>query len=92
MSMSIHAVGYRPPNEAWDLMKAAWNACQNAGVPIPLDVIRFFNDNDPNIVPGVEVPLGDAAHKIEGCGYSGYEISLEKVPYNVRFIRVYNSW
>ncbi len=31
MSTDLYVVGYRPADEQWDTMKAAWEACEAAG-------------------------------------------------------------
>lgn len=99
MGMSTHIVGFRPPDEKWEKMKAAYRACIDAGIDPPDEVDNFFQDNDPN-GPGGEIRLIDRGDnpKVEGVrkystdGSSGYEVDLERLPKNIRYIRFYNSW
>lgn len=92
MGMSTHVVGFRPPDEKWNRMKAAWQSCQAAGVPPPKEVSQFFEDIDPGDRPGAEVDLGDACQEYSAEMIRGYEIDISKLPKDVRIIRVYNSW
>lgn len=93
MGMSTHAVGFVPPDENWDKMKAVYNACIEAGVDVPDNVEKFFDYNNPNNVPGFEVDLeGNAAKEWADNYRQGFEVDLSKLPENVKFIRFYNSW
>jgi hypothetical protein len=42
MSMSMHVIGFVPPDGTWAQMKAIWDACQAAGVSLPDEVEDFF--------------------------------------------------
>lgn len=73
-------------------MKAIWDACKNAGVPIPYVVEVFFEreDPDPN---GVEVELPLHKWKDDKFGSSeGFEIHVSEIPKDVTIIRFYNAW
>lgn len=89
MSMSTHVVGFAPPDDDWQKMKAIWDACTAAGVAIPRDVTRFFGDTTPDPA-GVEVELKSSEWKNEFC--EGLEIDVAKIPKHVKRIRFYNSW
>lgn len=58
MGMSTHVVGFIPPDEKWQKMKAVWDACRAAGVEVPEDVCDFFEGGEPDPA-GVEVMLKD---------------------------------
>lgn len=90
MSMSTHVVGFVPPDETWQKMKAAWDACEAADVPIPDKVIDFFNDEMPDPA-GVEteLPLREWNGGERGAGY---ELDVSAIPEHVKVIRFYNSW
>lgn len=93
MSMSTHIVGFRPPDSKWKQMRAVWDACDQAGVPVPDEVTQFFNGEPPDI-NGIEVDL--KCHEA-CCGGGdrdriGYTIDLEKLPPNITKIRFYNAW
>ena len=94
MSMSTHAVGFKPADDKWNRMKAVWRSCVDAGVSIPQDVLDYFDGEYPGDNPGMEVDLGDAC--AEYCdsdrGCDGYQIDVTLLPEGVRYIRVYNSW
>lgn len=94
MSMTVHVVGFRPPDDKWKKMKAVWDACVKADVEIPEDVLDFFNHVAPDD-RGVEVEL----EKLPACtkryrteGREGYEIDVTKLPYGVTVVRFYNSY
>ncbi len=92
MSMSTHIAGFRPPDEQWQKMKAAWEACEDAGAEIPDMVTQFFEDEGPGDKPGMEVLLGDVCVEYSAEMISGYEIDISKLPDDVKIIRVWNSW
>lgn len=93
MSMSTHIVGFRPPDSKWKRMKAVWDACDQAGVPVPDEVTQFFNGEPPDI-NGIEVDLKCSEACCEGGDRDrvGYTIDLEKLPPNITKIRFYNAW
>lgn len=94
MGMSTHIVGFRPADELWKKMKAAYEACEAADIDIPKDVKKFFGGEPPGDKPGMEVEI----EELEAVsGYSdesrdGYEIDVRKLPKDIVIIRVYNSW
>ena len=89
MSMSTHVIGFAPPDDEWKKMKAVWDACDNAGLPIPRKVEEFFGGDPPDDA-GVEVKLMVEEWRDEGR--EGYEVNLDKVPKHVKRIRFYNTW
>jgi len=91
MSMSTHVIGFRPADEEWQKMRAAWEACKSAGVEPPREVDRFFNGEPPDPA-GVEVPLGDAVTAYRADMQEGFEVHLDKLPPGLKVIRFYNSW
>lgn len=92
MSMSTHAVGFRQADEQWRKMKAAWEACEAVGAPIPVEVSNFFDDEPPGDKPGMEIALGDACVEYTDDMISGYEVDVSKLPAELTIIRVYNSF
>ncbi len=93
MGMSTHVAGIVPPDDDWRKKKAAYDACKAAGVPVPREVLAFFDDVAPDPAgviieldrkPGVEAWSGDSA--------SGFEVDLSKLPPHVKFLRFYNAW
>lgn len=92
MGMSIHVVGYRPPDDEWERMKAVYVACEEAGVDIPDKVQEFFHYDDPQGMLGIEVGLGEAVERWDdGESRSGYEVDLTRLPDGVRYLRFYYS-
>ncbi len=93
MGMSTHAVGFRQADERWNQMKAVWEACEVSGTAIPIEVEQFFNSDPPEDKPGMEVPLdATCCFEFSSDDDHGYEIDVSKLPKDVKFIRVYNSW
>ena len=94
--MSTHVVGFKPPDERWKQMKAARDACAAAGVPLPDAVDRFFGFEPPDDA-GVTIPEKQLIEDGVVTEYNdryrdGYEIHLDKVPKDVKIIRVYNLY
>lgn len=93
MGMSTHVVGFRPADEEWNRMKAAYNSCKAAKVGVPDAVYQFFDGESPGDKPGMEVDIRSAVREWnDGQSRSGYEIDLSKLPSNVKIIRCYNSY
>ena len=89
MGMSTHVTGYAPPDETWQKMKAAWDACQAAGVPVPAEVEGFFGGEAPDPA-GVEVEL--PLREYSDGDRAGYELDVAAIPPQVTVIRFWNSW
>ena len=92
MSMSTHIVGFRPADEKWKQMKNIWESCESANIPIPNEVLDFFDHTPPRDKPGSEVELGEAVQEWSNEYSQGYELNLSKIPNGVNVIRFYNSW
>ncbi len=93
MSMSYHIVGFRPPDAKWHKMKAAWEACDAAGLRIPAEVAEFFGHEDPD-ESGVEVEIEDTESVTEYRAEmrEGFEVDVTKLPPDVKIIRFFNSY
>lgn len=92
MSMSTHVVGFRPADAKWNQMKTAYEACEAAGIPVPREVERFFDDEPPGDRPGAEVSIKGALCEWSDTYRSGYEVDLTKLPPDVRILRFYNAY
>lgn len=46
MTMSTHVLGIAEPDEKWGKMKAAYDACLAADVPVPPEIEDYF-DGEP---------------------------------------------
>ena len=95
MSMSTCVVGIRLPDEKWNKMKVAYDACRSAGVEPPPDVSAFFNHEPPDD-EGVRVYLTEGKNPVakewKNNDYDGYQIAIADLPKNITHIRFYNSW
>lgn len=93
MSMSTHIEGIKAPDDKWQKMKAAWDACKNAGVGIPTDVEEFFEFAGPDEA-GVVVDLDGhpCAEEWGKASQAGYQIDLSRLPKGLTHIRFYNSY
>ena len=92
MSMSTHAVGFKPADDQWNKMKSVWEGCEAAGVDIPQKVLDYFGSEEPGDKPGMEIDLGGGCREWRDDHREGFEIDIESLPEGVRFIRVYNSY
>ena len=96
MGMSTHILGIKPPDEKWQKMKAAWDACDAAGITPPREVSDFFGGECPD-ESGVRVELQypklhPSVQEWRGNATSGYEVDLRKLPPDVTVLRFFNSW
>lgn len=88
MSVTLRVAIYRPPDEEFNNMKAAWNACQKAKITIPEKVSDFFDGMDPNGMPGVEIDVAKFLRRYETSDEEGYELDIQSLPAGARYIRV----
>jgi hypothetical protein len=91
MGMSTNAYAVKPPDERWQRMKAAYDACKAAGVEVPDEVDGFFGGEPPDPA-GVVEHLGVLARKWHGDCADGLEVDLDRVPPGTKTIRFANSW
>ena len=89
MGMTSIVYGIKPPNERWKRMKAIWEACDEADIPIPDEVDEYFDCGAPD-EKGVIVEIPSEKYSEEAS--SGFEIDLDKLPKDVKRIRFLNSW
>ena len=97
MSMSTFIEAIKPKDEKFEKMELIYNSCKELDVPIPDDVIFYFNDKKPSVYGVVighyDLPP-DCFSKYEDLDglKNGYTIYLDKLPEDVKVIRVYNQW
>jgi len=89
VSMSTNVAGIVPPDETWQQMKAVWDACEAAGVPVPDQVQDFFGGGQPDPA-GVVIEI--ETRKYQNRDEKGYEVDLAGLPPHVKTIRFWNSW
>ena len=87
--MSTRVTGFAPPDEEWHKMKAIWDACLEAQVPIPRQVEEFFGGELPDPA-GIELEI--PAREYHGDMEAGYEIDVSDIPPQATTIRFVNSW
>jgi hypothetical protein len=92
MSMSTSVVGIKPPDDMWKKMKAVYEACEDANVPIPVEVAEFFEHDKPDELGVVVEIKGEAIKEWSDDTEAGYEVDIEKLPKDVKVLRFYNSW
>ncbi len=93
MSMSMGVIGSVPADDKWKEMKAVYEACQEAGVNLPEEVVEFFGEGceEPCEMNGMEVEI-PYKEWTDGEAKQGIEIEVKKIPKNVKKIRFYNSF
>ena len=91
MSMSTHIIAFRPPDEKFQRMKAAFDACVAAGIDPPQELWAFFNGETPS-EEGVEIDISNAVYPWGEDTQEGYQVDLSKLPKDVKYIRFYNSF
>ena len=93
MGMSTHVVGFRPPDEKFQKMKAVWEACEKAGVRPPREVDDFFKGERPD-ENGVVVPIERSicVREYKSDSEEGFEVDVTKLPPDVKIVRFYNAW
>lgn len=89
MGMSMHATGFRPPDERWAKMKAVYDAARVASIPIPHEVEEFFDGEEPDPA-GVEVTV--PTRKWKSDYQDGFELSVADIPEGCSVLRFYVSW
>ena len=93
MSMSTHVKGFRPPDEKWKKMKAAWDACDAAGIEVPMEVLDFFGHVAPDPLGiEVEVEVSPACRRYKADMRDGFEVDINKLPPGLNILRFYNSY
>ena len=87
MSISLYVVGLRPVDDKWRKMKAAWDACSEAGFDAPEIVKKFFDYVYPKDENAIEVKID--IEKYSAAYRHGYEIDLSTLPDDVTKIRCF---
>jgi hypothetical protein len=89
MGMDTHVTGFVPPDDDWLKMKAVWDACQAADIPVPDEVADFFSDEAPDPEGQmVEIPSREWSDQ----DAAGIEVTVAELPPQVKVVRFYNSW
>lgn len=90
MSVTTVVIGIRPPDEEYHKMKAAWDACEAAGIDIPEPLYAYFDYQMPDGV-GIrtEIPSKEWTN---GDMCEGQEICLADIPDSITHIRVFQCY
>lgn len=62
---------------------------QGGGVPVPREVVEFFNGEPPDIPIGVKVDISEALEVYNDRRNAGLKIDLQQVPHGVRYVLVF---
>ena len=89
----MHVVGLRPVDDKWRAMKAAWDACELIGAPIPTKVYEFFDGVYPKSETVIEVELDKSVYaKYNDDGQSGFDVDLRRLPDDVTMVRFFCAY
>lgn len=94
MGMSMHIVGFTPPDEKWLKMKKIWDACEAADIEMPEEVEEFFNYEPPD-EEGVLINLKNTGFAVKEWSAEmeeGFQVELSKLPKDIKLIRFYCSF
>ena len=96
MSMSTSVIGFKPPDETWRKMKCVFDACRQADMTPPQEVLDYFDGKPPD-ESGVEIGM----NTLRECGavktfnaemMNGLEVDLTKLPKDVKILRFVNHY
>ena len=93
MGMSTYVEGFHPRDEEWEKMKAVYDSCMAARIPLPQEIEAFF-DGEPPDESGIKVCLDghECVSKYHDDFKDGIEIDISMLPKNVTKIRFVNSY
>ncbi|MNS67987.1 hypothetical protein D3C72_1012510 [compost metagenome] len=98
MSLSVHVYGIKAPDEKWQAMKKIWDACIEANIQIPQEVLVYFDYEDPDplgVVIDLKnnkdisalIPLGEDPWQT-----NGFIVDITKLPPDIKWIKFENSF
>ncbi len=92
MSMTTYVEAIRKPDDRFREMLHVYQTCKDAGVDPPLEVIEYFDHEEPN-PKGTRATLGpECCRSVNADMAEGYEVELALLPENTTHIRFVNSW
>jgi hypothetical protein len=86
MSVSISLYGIIPKDEKYEKMKAVWDTCKDADIPIPEEVNEFFDWQDPCELKTTISLYGCECYKYNYDNETT-DIEIDKLPKGVKIIR-----
>jgi hypothetical protein len=94
MSTSIFIRAIKPADEYFMKMKKAFEACINANIRPPQEIIDYFDNQNPHemgvIIDHYSLPE-KCREEISKDYEDGYRIDIQSLPNGVRYIEVYSS-
>ncbi len=99
--MSMHVVGFVPPDDEWNAKVAAVRACRAAGVEPPEELERFLGlDPGEGQEPddyGRQVAIDEGIFPLAIKEWKddtrvGYEVRLSDLPPEIKVVRFYCSY
>ncbi len=100
MSMSTFLTGFRKPDEKFQKMKTAWEACKAAGIEPPEEIDKFFDGDSPEshglpitLAANDKVYAHDGSVRLyrEDCK-DGFVVDLDNLPQDIRVLKFHNSY
>jgi hypothetical protein len=93
MGMSTYVTFITPATDPTFIkMKAAYDACVAANVPLPNEVEDYFNHDAPSAKLEVQVEDGVHYHQYSKDTYDHIDVFVGKIPEGVSIIRFTNSY
>ncbi len=91
--MSTSVEGIVPPNEEWQKMKDAFDACEKAGIDPPSELWNFFDGERPDDA-GIVVVLTNAEFVSEYNNdmSTGVEVELAQLDPKIKILRFTNNY
>lgn len=89
MSRDLSIDCYKDKTEKWYKMKGAWDACNEAGIDIPDEVLEYFHSGYPeNEIIGEPIEVSEKCiQDINEDNETGYLIILNELPEGVKYIK-----
>ncbi len=89
MSRELRIDYYKDKTEKWHKMKGAWDACNEAGIDPPDDVLDYFDSEYPeNAICGEPVDVSEKClQEIDEDNETGYLIILDELPEDVKYVK-----
>lgn len=94
MGMTTYARGFIGRDDKYHSMEVIYRNCEENNIDIPQAVEDYFQDEHPDDLDDVGVPvdIDEAIEEGSDDNRTFLEIDIKKLPDNVNKIRVYNSW
>lgn len=90
MGVHFFVKGFKPVNDTWRKMYAAYEACESAGVAPPKEVLDFFEGVKFTYIEaaGIETDINEAITPWDdGDAREGFEVDIDKLPEGVTVVR-----